>query len=58
MPVLSADGGQFSDHQPSQTIARKGLTGLEITVRAANTDLHSRQFGAIAPNAARAAAEL
>jgi acetylornithine deacetylase/succinyl-diaminopimelate desuccinylase-like protein len=56
--VLSADGGQFSDDQPSQTIARKGLTGLEITIRGANTDLHSGQFGAIAPNAARAAAEL
>lgn len=56
--VLSADGGQFSDDQPSQTIARKGLTGLEITVRGANTDLHSGQFGAIVPNAARAAAEL
>ncbi len=56
--VLSADGGQFSDDQPSQTIARKGLTGLEITVRGANTDLHSGQFGAITPNAARSAAEL
>ncbi len=56
--VLSADGGQFSDDQPSQTVARKGLIGLEITVRGANTDLHSGQFGAIAPNAARSAAEL
>jgi acetylornithine deacetylase/succinyl-diaminopimelate desuccinylase-like protein len=56
--VLSADGGQFSDDQPSQTVGRKGLTGMEIVVRGANTDLHSGGFGAIAPNAARSAAEL
>jgi acetylornithine deacetylase/succinyl-diaminopimelate desuccinylase-like protein len=56
--VLSADGGQFSDDQPSQTVGRKGLTGMEITVRGANTDLHSGGFGAIAPNTARSAAEL
>lgn len=56
--VLSADGGQFSDDQPSQTVARKGLTGMEIVVRGASTDLHSGGFGAIAPNAARSAAEL
>lgn len=56
--VLSADGGQFSDEQPSQTVARKGLTGLEITIRGANSDLHSGGFGAIAPNAARSAAQL
>lgn len=56
--VLSADGGQYRDDAPSQTVARKGLTGMQITVAGANSDLHSGRFGAFAPNAARSAAEL
>ncbi len=56
--VLSADGGQFRDDAPSQTVARKGLTGMQITVTGANSDLHSGRYGAFAPNAARSAAEL
>lgn len=56
--VLSADGGQYRDHAPSQTVARKGLTGMQITVTGANSDLHSGRYGAFAPNAARSAAEL
>jgi acetylornithine deacetylase/succinyl-diaminopimelate desuccinylase-like protein len=56
--VLSADGGQYRDDAPSQTVARKGLTGMQITVTGANSDLHSGRYGAYVPNAARAAAEL
>jgi len=56
--VLSADGGQYRDDEPSQTVGRKGLIGMQIDITGANTDLHSGRFGAIAPNAARAAAEL
>ena len=56
--VLSADGGQFSEDVPSQTVARKGLAGLEITIRGANSDLHSGRYGAFVPNAARSAGEL
>lgn len=56
--VLSADGGQYRDDAPSHTVARKGLAGIQITVTGANSDLHSGRFGAIAPNAARSAAEL
>ncbi len=56
--VLSADGCQYSDDAPSQTVARKGLTGMQITVTGANSDLHSGRYGAFAPNAARSAAEL
>ncbi len=56
--VLSADGGQYRDDAPSQTVARKGLTGMQVTVTGASSDLHSGRFGAFAPNAARSAAEL
>ncbi|MDQ3656624.1 MAG: dipeptidase [Chloroflexota bacterium] len=56
--VFSADGGQYRDDAPSQTVARKGLTGMQITVTGANSDLHSGRYGAFAPNAARSAAEL
>lgn len=56
--ALSADGGQYRDDAPSQTVGRKGLTGMEVTVTGANSDLHSGRYGAFAPNAARAAAEL
>jgi acetylornithine deacetylase/succinyl-diaminopimelate desuccinylase-like protein len=56
--VLSADGGQYRNDAPSQTVARKGLVGMHIDITGANSDLHSGRYGAIAPNAARAAAEL
>ncbi|CAA9577337.1 MAG: Acetylornithine deacetylase/Succinyl-diaminopimelate desuccinylase and related deacylases [uncultured Thermomicrobiales bacterium] len=56
--VLSADGGQFSDTVPSQTVARKGLAGIQIAIRGANSDLHSGRYGAYVPNAARSAGEL
>ncbi len=56
--VLSADGGQYRDDAPSQTVARKVMTGMQITVTGANSDLHSGRYGAFAPNAARSAAEL
>ncbi len=56
--VLSADGGQYSEDVPSQTVARKGLAGMQVNIRAANSDLHSGRYGAFVPNAARSAGEL
>ena len=56
--VLSADGGQYRDDAPSQTVARKGLVGLQIDLVGASTDLHSGSYGSLAPNAARAIGEL
>jgi acetylornithine deacetylase/succinyl-diaminopimelate desuccinylase-like protein len=56
--VLSADGGQYKDDAPSQTVARKGLVGMQIDVYGASTDLHSGSYGSLAPNAARAAAQI
>lgn len=56
--VLSADGGQYAEDMPSQTVARKGLAGIQVNIRAANSDLHSGRYGAYVPNAARSAGEL
>lgn len=56
--VLSADGGHYAEDVPSQTVARKGLAGIQVNLRAANSDLHSGRYGAFVPNAARSAGEL
>ena len=48
--VLSADGGQWSEDQPSLSIGFKGACGLQIDVRGAKTDLHSRMYGGAIQN--------
>lgn len=49
--VISADGGQYSEDTPSMGVALKGLTGLQINLTTANTDMHSGGYGAYMPNA-------
>jgi acetylornithine deacetylase/succinyl-diaminopimelate desuccinylase-like protein len=56
--VVSADGGMFGPETPSVTVALKGLAGCQLDLTTGETDLHSGQFGAAVPNAARAIAEL
>lgn len=48
--VLSADGGQHSEEQPSLLHTCKGLVGVQIDVRGANTDLHSGGYGGVVAN--------
>jgi acetylornithine deacetylase/succinyl-diaminopimelate desuccinylase-like protein len=48
--VLSADGGQHGEDQPSLLLACKGLVGVQIDVHGANTDLHSGGYGGAVPN--------
>lgn len=48
--VLSADGGQYSEDQPSLLHTCKGLVGVQIDVRGANTDLHSGGYGGAVAN--------
>jgi acetylornithine deacetylase/succinyl-diaminopimelate desuccinylase-like protein len=48
--AVSADGGQFSEGQPSLTIALKGGCGLQIDVRGAKRDLHSGLYGGAVQN--------
>ena len=43
--VMSADGGQYSEEQPALFVAFKGLTGVQIDVRGAASDLHSGVYG-------------
>ncbi|GHP01112.1 peptidase M20 [Reticulibacter mediterranei] len=48
--VVSSDGGQYSEDQPSLMLAAKGLTGVQIDVRGAKGDLHSGMYGGAVPN--------
>jgi acetylornithine deacetylase/succinyl-diaminopimelate desuccinylase-like protein len=48
--VVSADGGQYSEDQPSLMLACKGLAGVQIDVRGAKGDLHSGMYGGAVPN--------
>ncbi|MDB4897640.1 MAG: peptidase, partial [Firmicutes bacterium] len=49
--VVSADGAMWRPNEPSLTVGSKGLTGLEIHVNTARTDLHSGRHGGGVPNA-------
>ncbi len=56
--VISADGGMYSADTPSLTLGTKGITGCQVNIRTASTDMHSGMYGATVPNAVRAAAQL
>ncbi len=56
--VISADGGQYSDDQPALSISCRGLAGVQIDVRGAQTDLHSGMYGGVVPNAIHALVEI
>jgi acetylornithine deacetylase/succinyl-diaminopimelate desuccinylase-like protein len=48
--VLSSDGSQHGEDQPSLLLACKGLTGIQIDVHGAKSDLHSGMYGGAVPN--------
>jgi acetylornithine deacetylase/succinyl-diaminopimelate desuccinylase-like protein len=48
--VLSADGGQWAEDQPSLLVGLKGGCGLQIDVRGAKSDLHSGLYGGAVAN--------
>lgn len=52
--VLSSDGGQWSETEPTLAIGFKGLAAVQIDVRGASSDLHSGIYGGAAPNALHA----
>lgn len=56
--VVSADGAMWRPDVASVTVATRGLTALDVTVRGAGKDLHSGRHGGSAPNAVRALAQL
>lgn len=48
--VLSADGTQWTEDQPSLLVGLKGGCGLQIDVRGAKSDLHSGLYGGAVAN--------
>src|SRR3979411_1088115 len=56
--VLSADGAMWRIDEPSITVACRGVTALELTLKGANRSLHSGRYGGSIPNALHALAEL
>ncbi len=48
--VLSSDGGQEGEDQPSINVACKGLAGVQIDVHGAVSDLHSGMYGGAVAN--------
>ncbi len=56
--VLCADGGMWGPDTPSLTLGTKGVTGCQVNLTVASTDMHSGMFGASVQNAVRAAAQL
>ncbi|HWV25094.1 MAG TPA: dipeptidase [Thermomicrobiales bacterium] len=56
--VISADGGQYSADTPSLGVSLKGLGGVQVNLKTANTDLHSGGYGAWVPNAVQSMVQL
>lgn len=48
--VLNADGGQWAEDQPALLVGLRGITGVQIDVRGAKTDLHSGVYGGAVQN--------
>ena len=43
--VVSADGGQWDEEQPQLLVGLRGLSAVQIDVRAARQDVHSGSYG-------------
>ncbi len=50
--ALNADAGQYNENTPAITISSRGSFAMEFSVKTANTDAHSGEFGGKTPNAA------
>ena len=56
--MLSADGGRASRDVPTINVGARGNTGLELTLRTADKDLHSGRYGGAVRNALHEMARL
>jgi acetylornithine deacetylase/succinyl-diaminopimelate desuccinylase-like protein len=48
--AISADGGQWSETEPSILLSLKGVCGIQINIKGATTDLHSGMYGGTIQN--------
>ncbi|MCB9107695.1 MAG: dipeptidase [Anaerolineales bacterium] len=48
--VVSADGGQWSETEPAILLSLKGVCSIEISIKGANSDLHSGTYGGTIQN--------
>ncbi len=56
--AVSADDAQYNDSIPEMTLSSRGAAIMEFTVKTANTDAHSGQFGGKTPNAVVAMSQI
>jgi acetylornithine deacetylase/succinyl-diaminopimelate desuccinylase-like protein len=56
--VLISDGAMLGPHQPSLNYGLRGISYVEVRVRAADRDLHSGAYGGAVPNAIDALARM
>ena len=56
--AVSADDAQYSDSIPEITLSSRGAVIMEFSVKTANTDAHSGQFGGKTPNAVVAMSQI
>ena len=56
--LLVADTSAAAGLRPAIVAGLRGVNHFTVTLRAANRDLHSGEYGGIAPNAAQGMAEL
>jgi acetylornithine deacetylase/succinyl-diaminopimelate desuccinylase-like protein len=56
--AVTADDIQYSETDPAITLSLRGAAQLEFSVKTANTDAHSGQFGGKTPNAVLAMSQI
>ena len=56
--ALSADGGQWSESQPTLLLSLRGICALQVDVTGPGSDLHSGLYGGTVQNPLHALAEL
>jgi acetylornithine deacetylase/succinyl-diaminopimelate desuccinylase-like protein len=56
--ALNADDGQYDENTPAITVSLRGAVTLQFSVKTANTDAHSGEFGGKTPNAVVAMSQI